>query len=191
MTPFNNLVLSKVSMWQLWQLYGRQSCQHDNFDNQRPIHLVPNFGCHNDNVLVVKADNLDNLLGDNHKGVILTTSLTTFRQCFVLCAGKGCLVVWTASPIWGVSQVMYSCILEWFFSNFYTKDGCTVEEHPSHRKSRARTLVTIKWLLCIRKSAALSSFALFCSKWPSFMKKEKKAIWSNRRQKKTVLHFFW
>ncbi len=30
------------------------------------------------------------------------------------------------------------------------------------------TLVTRKWLLCIRKSASLSSFALFCSKWPSF-----------------------
>ncbi len=30
------------------------------------------------------------------------------------------------------------------------------------------SLVTRKWLLCIRKSASLSSFALSCSKWPSF-----------------------
>ncbi len=29
-------------------------------------------------------------------------------------------------------------------------------------------LVTRRWLLCIRKSASLSSFAIFCSKWPSF-----------------------
>ncbi len=32
----------------------------------------------------------------------------------------------------------------------------------------SQPLITRKWLLCIRKSASLSSFALFCSKWPSF-----------------------
>ncbi len=57
------------------------------------------------------------------------------------------------------------------------------------------SLVTRKWLLCIRISASLSSFALFCSKWPSFPCSYSgvlnEAIWSKRGQKKTVMLFFW
>ncbi len=85
LTTFNNLVSSKLSTRQLWQLYGCQSCHLDNCDIQGPIHLVPNLGCHNDNIVVVYADNLDNLFGDNHKVVTLTTFLTPFWQPFVLC----------------------------------------------------------------------------------------------------------
>ncbi len=47
--------------------------------------MVPNLGCHSDNFLVVLNDNLDNFLDDNHKVVIVTIRLTTFRQLFVLC----------------------------------------------------------------------------------------------------------
>ncbi len=47
--------------------------------------MVPNLGCHSDNFLVVPNDNLDNFLDDNHKVVMVTIRLTTFRQLFVLC----------------------------------------------------------------------------------------------------------
>ncbi len=37
------------------------------------------MGCHSDNFFVVPDDNLDNFLDDNHKVVIVTIRLTTFR----------------------------------------------------------------------------------------------------------------
>ncbi len=43
-----------------------------------------------------------------------------------------------------------------------------VDTNDYYHSAMSTPLVTIKWLLCIRKSASLSSFALFCSKWPSF-----------------------
>ncbi len=40
--------------------------------------MAPNLGCHDENFLVVNADDFDNFLVDNHKVVLLTTHLKTF-----------------------------------------------------------------------------------------------------------------
>ena len=50
--------------------------------------------CYNDNILLEIGDYLDNLLGDNHKTVILIVFLTTFRKPFVfMCMEKLFFVV--------------------------------------------------------------------------------------------------
>ncbi len=53
------------------------------------IGKVVTHGLHTDSPTVVKVTTtglqFDNLFGNNHKVVTLTTSLTTFRQPFVLC----------------------------------------------------------------------------------------------------------
>ncbi len=54
------------------------------------------------NFLVVPNVNLDNFLDDNHKVVIVTIRLTTFRQLFVLCEcihTKG-MIMRTSIAIW-------------------------------------------------------------------------------------------
>ena len=43
---------------------------------------------HHENFLVVNADDFDNFLVDNHKVVLLTTHLKTFRQPCVLCVAR-------------------------------------------------------------------------------------------------------
>ena len=45
------------------------------------------------NFLVVNADDFDNFLVDNHKVVLLTTHLKTFRQPSVLCAYPSTLTI--------------------------------------------------------------------------------------------------
>ena len=47
--------------------------------------MAPNLGCQDEDFLVVNADDFDNFLVDNHKVVLLTTHLKTFRQPCVLC----------------------------------------------------------------------------------------------------------
>ncbi len=66
----DTLQLSKLSNEQLFQLI--------------PNRMVPNLGCHGEDILVVNADDFDNFLNDNHKVVSVTTHLNTFRQPCVL-----------------------------------------------------------------------------------------------------------
>ena len=70
----------------LSELSNEQLCQ------LRSNHMAPNLGCHNENLLVVNVDDVDDFLVDNHKVVLLTTHLKTFRQPFILCEAldEGC-----------------------------------------------------------------------------------------------------
>ena len=84
----------------LWssELSNEQLCQ------LRSNHRAPNLGCHAENVLVVNADDFDNFLVENHKVVLLTTHLKTFRQPYVLCVG----VVQATFHLTGITHFLLS-----------------------------------------------------------------------------------
>ncbi len=115
--------LSKSS--QYWSLFGCQGCHSDgafsnnpesktrtkgcHYDNPKVVtglslgchwdgpffNMAPNLGCQDENFLVVNGDDFDNFLVDNHKVVLLTTYLNTFRQPCILCVHS-----WLRFQLW-------------------------------------------------------------------------------------------
>ncbi len=102
---------------------------------------------------------------------------------------------WVEMPILGV----FVAVKVWLWPVCVAGTGWTCTSNQKVAPLYQKKCISVFFCPLLLQMAFFSFFIFWSPKWVHFkkkvvksnMKKEKKAIWSKRGQKKTVMHFFW